>query len=156
MKSVMAILVALALVTASGCWFGGTKESPQGGIVPQDEGFSITVPASNTIKQGAGMTVAVTLNRGPYFKQDVHLDINVKPEGHHGDSDHPSGQSQREASDTPPDSGGQGSGARRVSHLRQGNAGNRGADLDHVHGDNGHSVNVARCARSAARFGGRR
>jgi len=77
----MAILVALALVTASGCWFGGTKESPQGGIVPQDEGFSITVPASNTIKQGAGMTVAVTLNRGPYFKQDVHLDINVKPEG---------------------------------------------------------------------------
>jgi uncharacterized membrane protein len=77
MKSAIAIVTILALMTVSGCWFGGTKESAQGGIVPQDEGFSITVPKSNTVKQGADIAVTVSLNRGAYFKQDVDLDIKT-------------------------------------------------------------------------------
>ena len=81
MKSAIAIFMMLALITVSGCWFGGTKDSPKGGIVPQDEAFSITVPTSSTVKQGENLTVIVSLNRGAYFKRDVTLDINVKPEG---------------------------------------------------------------------------
>lgn len=79
MKTAIAILTMLALITVSGC--AGTTKSPKGGIVPQDEGFSITVPTSTTVKQGASMAVTVTLNRGDYFKRDVQLEINVKPEG---------------------------------------------------------------------------
>ena len=52
--------------------------SPQGGIIPRDEGFSINVPSSNTIKQGEDKAVTVSLNRGAYFKQDVRLDIKTE------------------------------------------------------------------------------
>ena len=79
MKSAIAIFITLALVAVCGCSF--TTKSPQGGIVPQDEGFSITIPTSITVKQGASMAVAVSLARGAYFKQDVELDIAVKPAG---------------------------------------------------------------------------
>jgi len=66
-------------ITVSGCWFSsGTNVSPQGGIVPKDEEFSITVPTSNTVKQGAGVAVTISLDRGAQFKQDVQLDIKTE------------------------------------------------------------------------------
>lgn len=68
--------MTLALLTASAC--RTTNVSSEGGIVPQNEQFSITVPASYTIKQGASSTIAVMLNRGAYFKQDVQLDMTAQ------------------------------------------------------------------------------
>ena len=73
MKTAVAIVMTLALMTVCGC--ARTTMSPQGGILPQDKEFSITVPTSNTIKQGADLTVTILLNRGAYFKRDVLLDI---------------------------------------------------------------------------------
>ena len=75
MKTAIAILVVLALTAFSGCWFAGTKVSSQGGIAPKDEGFSITVPTPDTMKQGEDKTFTILLNRGAYFKRDVALDI---------------------------------------------------------------------------------
>jgi uncharacterized membrane protein len=75
MKTAGAIVALLVLVMGSGCTT--TKDSGQGGIVPLDEGFSITVPASSTLKQGASTTISISLNRGAYFKRDVHLYINT-------------------------------------------------------------------------------
>jgi uncharacterized membrane protein len=73
MKAAFAILGMVALIAVFGC----TRKSPRGGIVPRDEGFSITVPKFNTIRQGADATVVVSLNRGAYFKRDVQLDITA-------------------------------------------------------------------------------
>ena len=42
-----------------------------------NEQFSINVPTSYTVKQGAETTISVSLNRGDYFKQDVQLDIEA-------------------------------------------------------------------------------
>jgi uncharacterized membrane protein len=67
--------MALALVAAAGCW--NTNESRLGGVAPVDEAFSITVPSSSTVKQGAESTIVATLNRGDYFKQDVQLTITA-------------------------------------------------------------------------------
>jgi uncharacterized membrane protein len=78
MKTAIVIFLMLASMTVSGCWLEGTTDSPQGGIVPKDEGFSITVPTSNTVTQGAGLTVTVSLNRGADFKRDVKLDIKTE------------------------------------------------------------------------------
>ncbi|HTB63953.1 MAG TPA: hypothetical protein VK737_10225 [Opitutales bacterium] len=75
MKILFAIAMTLSLMTASGCQ--GTNVSSQGGIVPIDEEFSITVPTPNTIKQGGNATVTVVLNRGAYFKRDVQLDTKT-------------------------------------------------------------------------------
>jgi hypothetical protein len=76
MKTLIAICMMLALMAGSGCQ--STKVSGQGGIVPVNEEFNITVPASNTVKQGAETTIAVSLNRGAYFKRDVQLDIQAE------------------------------------------------------------------------------
>jgi ABC-type Fe3+-hydroxamate transport system substrate-binding protein len=76
MKILVALLMMLALITTSGCW--NTNESRQGGIAPVNEEFSITVPASSTVKQGAEATVIVSLNRGAYFKQDVLLALKAE------------------------------------------------------------------------------
>ena len=43
-----------------------------------DEQFSITVPAETTLKQGTETPINVVLNRGPYFKRDVQLDIRTE------------------------------------------------------------------------------
>ena len=75
MKTLIAICMMLALMAGSGCQ--STKVSGQGGIVPVNEEFNITVPASNTVKQGAELTVVVSLSRGAYFKRDVQLDIKA-------------------------------------------------------------------------------
>jgi len=75
MKTRIAIVMMLALLTATGCQ--STNVSDQGGIVPINEEFSITVPAATTVKQGANPIITLTVNRGAYFKQDVKLDINT-------------------------------------------------------------------------------
>jgi uncharacterized membrane protein len=76
MKSPITIFTLAALLAACGC-SSPTNVSSAGGIVPINEEFSITVPATGTIKQGGNATINVLLNRGPYFKQDVQLDIKT-------------------------------------------------------------------------------
>ena len=75
MKTPIAVFMTLALIAVSGCQ--STKDSGQGGIVTVNEEFSITVPTSYTVKQGAETTITVTLNRGAYFKQDVKLNVEA-------------------------------------------------------------------------------
>lgn len=72
--AIMTMLTILTMLIVTGCW---SRSSDKGGIAPIDEEFSITVPRSSTIKQGETAAVAVTLNRGAYFKQDVQLKINA-------------------------------------------------------------------------------
>ncbi len=71
MKTLTSICLVLAGLTLSGCW----TTSHQGGVVSVDEQFSITVPNSTTVKQGADTTITISLNRGAYFKRDVQLDL---------------------------------------------------------------------------------
>jgi uncharacterized membrane protein len=72
MKTAIAIVVTLALAAVFGC----QSTSPRGGGMAQDEGFKIVVPNSTTeIKQGEVQTVAVSLQRGEFFKRDVKLEI---------------------------------------------------------------------------------
>jgi len=75
MKTLIAISMMAALITTSGCW--STQNSNQGGIAPVNEEFSVTVPSSSTIKQGEDVTIAVTLNRGAAFKQDVQVEFKA-------------------------------------------------------------------------------
>jgi len=75
MKTAGAFFALLVLSMGSGC--STTKDSGQGGIVPLDKGFSITVPTAVTLKQGASTAIDITLNRGAYFKRDVQLYINT-------------------------------------------------------------------------------
>lgn len=68
MKTAILFMMVLAAIAVSGC------NSPRGGSLSSDEGFTISAPAFNTdIKQGDRQTVTVTLNRDKYFKQDVTL-----------------------------------------------------------------------------------
>jgi hypothetical protein len=76
MKTMTTIWMMMALLAAVGC--SSTKDSRQGGIAPINEEFSITVPTSNTLKQGAQTSITISLNRGAYFKQDVQLYINTE------------------------------------------------------------------------------
>ncbi|HVR34385.1 MAG TPA: hypothetical protein VMS21_00885, partial [Methylomirabilota bacterium] len=54
-----------------------TNVSSKGGFT-LDEHFSITVPAEHTLKQGDEIPINIVLNRGPYFKRDVRLDIKTE------------------------------------------------------------------------------
>jgi uncharacterized membrane protein len=70
--AVISIVTTLALAAVSGC----QSSSPQGGGVARDEGFKIVAPTFETeVKQGEAQSVAVSLNRGDYFKRDVKLNI---------------------------------------------------------------------------------
>ena len=72
MKTAIATLTTLVLATVFGC----ESTSPRGGGMAQDEGFKIVVPSTDTeIKQGEVQTVAVSLQRGEFFKRDVKLEI---------------------------------------------------------------------------------
>jgi uncharacterized membrane protein len=73
MKMMIAGFMMLALMAVSGC---KSTVSPQGGVLPQDKEFTIVVPTHSTVKQGEGMPVKVSLNRGSFFKRDVQLAIN--------------------------------------------------------------------------------
>jgi len=79
MKTMIGILLAMAVAAASGVGCVSSQDSPQGGVTPKDQEFSISVPTSDTLKQGVGKEFTVSLNRGADFKQDVML--NVKSEG---------------------------------------------------------------------------
>jgi len=59
------------------------SESPIGGSTIKGEGFKIAVPSFDTkIKQGEVQSVAISLERGESFKQDVTLEIKLsKGEG---------------------------------------------------------------------------
>ena len=74
MKTAIAFVATLALAVVSGCQSAG----PRGGGVSRDEGFKIAVPTFETaVKQGELQTVAVSLQRGEYFKRDVRLQIKA-------------------------------------------------------------------------------
>ena len=72
-RAVSTILMGLVMV--SGC--ATTQKSEPGGILPLDEGFSLTVPTTSTLKQGANLPITIVLNRGAYFKRDVKLYVNT-------------------------------------------------------------------------------
>jgi len=76
LKTLAVIFAALTLLTTTGC--RTTNVSSEGGVVTLDEQFSITVPAETTLKQGTETPINVVLNRGPYFKRDVQLDIRTE------------------------------------------------------------------------------
>ena len=72
MKTAIALVMTLAVAAVLGC----QSSSPRGGGMARDEGFTIVVPSSATeIKQGEVQTVAVSLQRGEFFKRDVKLEI---------------------------------------------------------------------------------
>jgi uncharacterized membrane protein len=72
MKKVIAITVVLMLMAAVS---NGT-DSPKGGSVAKGEGFKIDVPTFDVkVKQGETQSVAIKLQRGESFKQDVKLEI---------------------------------------------------------------------------------
>ena len=74
MKNAITIVLTLALMAVSGC----ESSSPRGGSVLKGEGFKIAVPTFSTdIKQGEVQSVAVSLERGESFKQDVKLEIEA-------------------------------------------------------------------------------
>jgi len=72
MKTAIAIVMTLVLAAAFGC----QSSSPRGGGMASDEGFKIVVPSTAPeLKQGEVQTVAVSLQRGEFFKRDVKLEI---------------------------------------------------------------------------------
>jgi len=75
LKSRIALLMMLALMTASGCQT--TKVSSAGGVVPLQQQFSISVPSGLSVKQGASTTMTFSLNRGADFKRDVQLTVDT-------------------------------------------------------------------------------
>lgn len=77
MKKLMMIVVTLALVAVSGCYTVQSK-SPKGGSVLKGEGFKISVPTFDVkMKQGEVQNVAISVDRGESFKQDVKLEIKA-------------------------------------------------------------------------------
>jgi uncharacterized membrane protein len=75
MKTAIVIVMALVLVTVSGCY---ESNSQKGGSVLVGEDFKISVPYFDTkVKQGEVKNVTITLKRGEYFKQDVKLQIKA-------------------------------------------------------------------------------
>lgn len=75
MKIPTLMFTIIAALATAGCH--PTQVSSQGGITPINEQFSITVPQSETIKQGSGDAITITLNRGDYFKRDVDLVVSA-------------------------------------------------------------------------------
>jgi uncharacterized membrane protein len=75
MKTVIAVSIMMSLIAVSGC---RSTVSPQGGILPQDKEFTITVPTHSTVKQGESIPVKIALNRGSFFKRNVQLEINAE------------------------------------------------------------------------------
>ena len=74
MKTAITIVMTLVLATISGCY----SSSEKGGSVLKDEGFKIAAPTFGTeIKQGETQNVAISLERGAYFKQDVKFMIKT-------------------------------------------------------------------------------
>ena len=74
MKTACVFVATLSLAVVFGCQSAG----PRGGGVSRDEGFKIAVPTFETaVKQGELQTVAVSIQRGEFFKRDVTLEIEA-------------------------------------------------------------------------------
>jgi len=74
MRTAVVVVMMLALAAVCGCLFSST--SARGGGVAQGEGFKIVVSTFDTkVKQGEAQSVAISLQRGEYFKRDVRLEI---------------------------------------------------------------------------------
>jgi uncharacterized membrane protein len=79
MKKVIAIMVVLTLALAIVSY---ATDSPKGGSVAKGEGFKIDVPTWDVkVKQGETQSVAIKLQRGDSFKQDVKLVIETAKGG---------------------------------------------------------------------------
>ena len=77
----MKTVIAIVLMSAMAAMYGCQSSSPRGGGMTKDVGFKIAVPTFTTdIKQGETRSVAILLERGDYFKQDVKLQIQ-SPKG---------------------------------------------------------------------------
>lgn len=72
MKTLIAVLMTLSMLIVSGC---KSTTSPQGGTLPQDKEFTITVSTHSTVKQGESIPIVISLNRGAFFKKDVQVEI---------------------------------------------------------------------------------
>jgi len=75
MKKTIAALMLLSLMIAYGCL---STTSPQGGILPQDKEFTVTVTKHSIVKQGESIAIDISLNRGSFFKKDVQLVISAE------------------------------------------------------------------------------
>ncbi|UCD52137.1 MAG: hypothetical protein JSW27_05770 [Phycisphaerales bacterium] len=74
MRTIVALAMTLTLAGLGGC----RSSSPQGGAMEKDQGFRIVVRRFTLdLDQGDVKTTRVSLKRGDYFKQDVHLQISV-------------------------------------------------------------------------------
>ena len=76
LKLLAVTFAALTLLTTTAC--RTTNVSGKGGVVTLNEQFSIAVPSETTVRQGDGTWINIVLNRGPYFKRDVQLDIKTE------------------------------------------------------------------------------
>ncbi|MHB0946880.1 MAG: COG1470 family protein [Sedimentisphaerales bacterium] len=75
MKKVITIMVVLTLALATA---SKGADSPKGGSVGKGEGFKIDVPTFDVrLKQGETQSIAIKLQRGESFKQDVKLQIKA-------------------------------------------------------------------------------
>jgi hypothetical protein len=70
-------LVLTALLSLTGLF--GCEASPRGGGLAEEDSFTLVVPKSLDIRQGAIQTVDVSLVRGDLFKQDVQLTVKSSP-----------------------------------------------------------------------------
>jgi len=74
MRTVIALVLTVGLVGICGC----RASSPLGGATEKGEGFKILARRFTLdMDQGDVKTIKVSLKRGDYFKQDVHLKISV-------------------------------------------------------------------------------
>ncbi|MFA6187190.1 MAG: hypothetical protein WC770_08285 [Phycisphaerae bacterium] len=75
MKKVIAIVVVLTLALTA---VSKGADSPKGGSVGKGEGFRIDVPTFDVkVKQGETQSIAIKIQRGESFKQDVKLKIEA-------------------------------------------------------------------------------
>jgi len=74
----MRIVIALVLAAGLAGFCGCRASSPLGGATEKEEGFKILARRFTLdMDQGDVKTIKVSLKRGDYFKQDVHLKISV-------------------------------------------------------------------------------
>jgi hypothetical protein len=75
MRTIFATLVVLTMIFATGCQ---TSSSSRGGSVSAGKGFRVEVPTfATTIKQGETRSIAISLDREYYFKQDITLKFST-------------------------------------------------------------------------------
>jgi uncharacterized membrane protein len=74
MRTVIALVMTLGLMGICGC----RSSSTQGGPMEKNHGFKIVARRFTLdLDQGDVKTIKVSLKRGDYFKQHVHLKVSV-------------------------------------------------------------------------------